>query len=205
MLSLGITLVPLYETLEELIELQMQMRKIDPLTPQLGLSNNLPHITILQGQSERELVSVDELAAIGEQFCISVPSLTLEVKSFSYFPAGWYFLMTGSIAELRSLQQSVLQICADRIRIPAERDTSTFTPAELEQFKWYGTRGVGECYHPHLTLGRTEAQAPSPREAELREIVESAWLGQSIPIERVCLCALGENGSHSETIYSIEL
>ncbi len=201
---LGVALLPRADHLRAAIGVQREVGGDRPLTPELRIGGNLPHVTVAQGPFTDSLLPERELAAVAG--AAGLPAeIALACRGIIHRPGGWVFLALQRTPVLEKLQAAVLDTLAphlDREAIAASPHTADLTDAERAAFHRYGYRYTGDAYAPHITLGRTEEEAAreAVRTAPERTVLAGTWV-----FDRLSLYAMGDSGAHAHTLAELPL
>jgi 2'-5' RNA ligase len=207
-MKIGIALVPSVEAIASLVELQKEIIHICPLRPLLGTEFNLPHITLLQGRF-RKPINWDSLISELRDYCREQKySLEFKGAGLEYKPPGWYFLTLRPNILFAEAHRFVFEHLKDSMFLTEEdwqKDTSGYTPLEKSNYLRYGYRYIGDAFHPHITLGRSIDKSRMCDEANLIHLVELFTANSISTIQKITIYEMGENGSHSATLYCVDI
>lgn len=207
-MKVGIAMVPNVETIASLVELQKEIIPICPLRPVLGTKFNLPHITLLQGRF-RESINWVSLISELRNYCREQKySLKFKGAGLEYKPPGWYFLTLRPNILFAEAHRFAFERLKDSMFLTEEdgqKDTSCYTSLEKYNYFRYGYRYIGDAFHPHITLGRSLDKSRMCEEANLIHLVESFTSNSVSTLQKITIYEIGENGSHADTLYYLEI
>ena len=194
----GIAILPSAELQARLVEFRRD-HLVEISGPMLGLSENCPHISVLQCPFVEDVdhqVIVDELAGWYSQHGGS-----LVFDRLIYQPVAWVFALLARQQWQNSLQTRALELTEyliDTARI-AGRVDDKLTMAERESYLRYGYRYVGPSFLPHVTLGRTAGGA-AELAAGLGEAFANEFMGTVDQPSEMVFYRAGESGVLAEAI-----
>lgn len=196
---LGVALLPRGDWLRAAVGIQRDVGGEHALRPPLRCEGNLPHVTLFQGPLTDALSPERELRRVTRS--LSLPAeIHLACAGLVQRPNGWVFLAMERSPLLEEVQRAVLTVLdpyVDRDAIDPAWDTSGYTETERASRARYGYRYTGDAYAPHITLGRTDEDIAGElvRTAHERATVPRSWV-----FDRMSFYAIGELGSHAETL-----
>lgn len=171
----------------------------------LGTTENIPHVTIFQGTFCDDF---DYQAALehaeGKRKSLGISEMLF--TGVGYEPQGWYFLncQNSSGYPFQKLHDAVLDDIEKDIALDPKRmeqDMTGFPGYQREMIKQYGYRYSRMAYRPHITIGRT-VDIMNP---EILKTVGAKLRGTPaiVPIQKIDVYKMGENGVHAETLAEI--
>lgn len=194
-MKVGFALIP--DRVTDLVAAQRDVAARFEVRPTLGLRENLPHVTLLQAwlPADLDLQGVlDELPRAPD---------TLALGDVSARPTGWVFLDVVRTAALHALHLALL----DRLRpvlIPGTPDQAsgwaTYTATERSTFLRYGSRSVGDAYHPHITLGRNDRAERAALISAFRSALRARQIGHELDVRWLTAYRKGADGCHAQTL-----
>ncbi len=206
--KLGLAMLPDNGTLKQIVSAQEKVIESCQLRPVLGLTTNLPHITILQGRFKPDANLLEVVNLLHEQLSNQKDKLALEIHSLKHFRSGYYFISLTDDSMLRQAHESACQHLLKHMYVLEEdvssQDIIGLSALEAENQRHYGYSQLGESYRPHITFGRTQSRRALTDEREIQEAFKCLQ-GLKGNFERVTICAIGENGAHAKTLYQKEL
>lgn len=194
----GIALLPDVETGSRIIQFAQRWRhEIDD--PRPGLATNLPHVTVHQfpiDDIRRLPLALDGV----NPHRSDTPTSTM--GTLAYQPVGWLFADVERQPWMDALQLEVVRRVdplIDREALKTADELHGYTAPEAASYLRHGYRYVGQTYRPHITVGRTAANAlelPDP----CRSTYDSEILGHTVRFERLVIYRAGPFGSLVEII-----
>jgi 2'-5' RNA ligase len=207
-MKLGIAFLPNIQMIKNIIKLQEEAAQFCVLKPVLGEQKNSPHITLFQGEFSSDRL-LDEVILELRNYCLfNKYSLKIQVSELEYVPIGWYFLKLDPNSLFRKSHDFVFEKIKNEIQIPADnaaKNISSYTELEKSNYLKYGYRYVGDAFNPHITFGRTDSGFPSVEEGKLRIKTLENTDNLNGYISKITVYKMGENGSHEQSLYSINI
>lgn len=166
----------------------------------LSQDGNLPHTTLFQGEM-RDDINFEVVADAIENHIVHGSQRTMQFTHISYVPEGWYFLdcvKTQFLTELHMLTLEMVKpfIILDENRM--KRNTSSMPQNQIYALEKYGYRYSETAFYPHITIGRNNGCD----EVLLNDLNESFQkLNLCVPMKYVTVYKMGNNGTHSQTLY----
>lgn len=203
----GLAVLPCRRDQSRLIDFQKEHR--DLLSgPELGLSENLPHVSVFQSQFDREDLSENILETVRAEALLSgKEKLTSVLTSVGYQPDNWAFVHVGCEDWMIDLQRSAISSLGDLIRadeIDLEKDFGGYSKQEAAYYGHYGYRYVGSEFRPHFTIGRTpKGQDYVPSSVVCNFAKKLA--GIDVAFERLAFYEAGESGAFARTLAEVDL
>jgi len=201
MISTGIALIPDVATIREVMRIQQAAQMIVPLEPILGEDEYLPHITLLQGNSDSPLASDELLDQLAHMLLTTPPQLS--IAGASYVNRGWYFLDVRQLPLLDDMHELAFRCCRSRMIPPASIDKVSingYTPSQVQNYTAYGYRYIGSDFRPHITMGRTLDKRAAQRDAELLDLLSKLSESLSFSVSSFTSYCMGVNGGHLRAI-----
>ena len=207
-MKIGMAMIPSVEMIESIVELQKKVIPICPLHPLLGTENNLPHITLVQGQFGKHINWVSLISKLRDYCHKQKYLLEVKVTGLEYKPLGWYFLTLNENILFYEAHRCVFEELKDSMFLTKEdlrKDTDEYTLLEKYNYCSYGYRFIGDAFKPHITLGRSIDKSQCCNKANLIPLVESFTSSVVGTIQKITLYEMGDNGCHAATLYSLEI
>lgn len=175
--------------------------------PQLGMTTNLPHMTLLQCPFDHKQLNGALLFEIVEACRDGLAERTAHFGELYYQPQGWLF--ADIITEwAHATQTSALQVMSSHIDVSTIANNISYegySQCEIESYERYGYRYADErAFRPHLTLGRTVDDSTSV-EPDLLKSFSEHMAGQEFLFTEMVFCEVGEFGVLTKTIDSKRL
>lgn len=174
--------------------------------PELGLEQNIPHLSIVQCPFSPEALTSEVAEEILDAFGakkIAPGCLTY----LAYQPKAWVFANVVHDAFLDDLQDAAMQVLKSKIQtqeIELGKDFSGYSKRQVAYYARYGYRYLREEFSPHITLGRTvdhqEFVAPELVRSFAKELA-----GREFTYERLAFYRAGESGVFAEELAAVEL
>lgn len=119
----------------------------------------------------------------------------LRFAGLSYQPRAWIFADLEKPRWLVDLQRTALALSQAHIDLSSigNRAGDELTPAEVESYRTYGYRYVGDAFRPHITLGRTPDRAENLA-AGLAAEFWSEFADSEVTFSSVVFYEAGESG-----------
>lgn len=185
----GFALLPTEEIQMELIAFQRR-HPTSIAGPRLGLSENLPHTSILQCPY---LPNLDY-----SEFLEFAPDcVESEFTSFFLQPIGWLFAGIRKTDKLQQIQNELFDATKhliDRTQIAPTSDLSGLPNLECENYLAYGYRYIGEAFLPHVTIGTTRSSTRQPREEAVSDF-DRTFAGRKVVYDRAVFYEAGGYGA----------
>ena len=194
----GFALLPNVETQKEIISFRRQFSDIF-FGPMLSLSENLPHISILQCPFSENIPIKDIIENANSHFQLPI---TLTWDELIYQPVGWVFANVQKIPVLFSLQTYLLEQSEkyiNRSSINPKKSTKGYTKEEIDSYFQYGYRYIGEAYKPHVTIGKIDEFLEIPLSAVLD--FNENFSEQEVVFNRIIYYEAGEYGVAKRIIF----
>jgi 2'-5' RNA ligase len=158
MIKHGISFVPDLDDILKLIKCQKYLEAYLPeITPKLGTTFNVPHITLIQGQI-KEINYKKVLIDIFNQ--LKVTDLKFRIHGCKTYQDGWVFLLIEPSNILEEIHLQSFEAIKNHMISPSKEDVEKKLPyyneIEKSYFTKYGHRYIKEAYLPHITLGKIE-------------------------------------------------
>lgn len=206
-MKLGIAMIPDLETMNAVITLQKTLLPLYSLSPLLGTQHNLPHITLLQGRFQNNPNWTSLLSDLHNYCRQQQHSLEFQTTGLKYQPPDWLFLKIAQNMMFHAAQQFIFERLKDLMFLTHEdllKDISSYSLLERENYLKYGYRYLGDAFHPHITLGRISQNHQSRNGIIFNNpnIVNPQISGL---IQTISLYEMGENGSHANTLYALDI
>lgn len=199
-MRVGIALVPNPELQMGAITLRSTLEFVGLKGPELGLSENLPHVSLLQF----DLAEVDQATSIIEQIHKRgrplIAGSKLVFDRVVFHPPDWIFWCCERQEWLSEIQQVALSVCRPFMHQGAQhaRRTDEMTTAEQASYREFGYRFVGEAFLPHITLGRLdEGASPTCLERVDPAVLRFASTGSSA---QITVYEVGPGGAHVRSL-----
>lgn len=171
----------------------------------LGEEKNLPHTTIFQGDLSEDMDYREVAGKIADKFAELFPRKTIVFEKVEYIPEGWYFWMCKKDRAFQRLHDYTLELVKPYILLDPmrmEKIKEEMPRIQREAIRQYGYRYAGEAFSPHITIGRSQGKDVKL----LEKLNEQLGDGETrAAISRVTVYKMGNNGTHSETLYEINL
>jgi len=203
-MKIGFAIIPNSPMFEQIIEISNLLGE-GKFFNSLGKNENLPHITLFQGEFGDEFDYKMVLNLIHSEFKDWLFSGEILFKNLEYVPNGWYFYMCDSCANLTKMHEFCLNLIKDSIILNSERlnrDLSDLSKSEIDSLKKFGYRYAANSYKPHITIGRSNEKSEKMVDAlnmELNKFPKTSKIGKLTVYE------MGENGTHKSTLSEIKI
>ena len=203
----GIALVPPKATIAALIDFQEGVLKSIDLEPVWGFEKNLPHLSLLQGSFDRSSDFREILQDLRDWFPLK--GVGLDVTFADYVPVGWFFLVTERPNWLRRLHERAVKLSAPHLippSRPVKKKIDHYTEAERTNYLRYGYRYIGDCFSPHITLGRVRRiEDVEVGKKCIADLLRWSEVPTRLPISEIAAFEVGENGAFAATLESVPL
>lgn len=201
----GLALLPSQEASEALIDFRNEMSSYIG-GPKLGLTENLPHVSVIQCPFDPDQLTSDEIESILESFSFnSAMKGTFSVAT--YQPVGWIFADVVHDRWLDLLQGHALDHLKELIaddEINLEKTFSGYSDKQIAYYSRFGYRYIGEEYRPHVTLGRT-LDGERRLAPEVVRAFSKKLAGLDFSFTRLAFYEAGESGTFSREIAGINI
>ncbi|MCC5668868.1 hypothetical protein LC653_34695 [Nostoc sp. CHAB 5784] len=207
-MKVGIAMVPSAQMNQYLVELQKEVMSFCSLRPLLGTEFNLPHITLLQGLFKNNLNWFNLISDLRDYCTQQKYSLEFKLSGLEYQPPGWYFLTLSPNIIFGEAHRFVFERLKDSMYLTEEdrqKDTTNYSTLEKENYFKYGHRYIGDAFYPHITLGRSIDKSRIQDEAYLINTVKVFTSNIVGTIQKITIYEMGENGSHANTLYYVNI
>ncbi|MBQ8791893.1 MAG: hypothetical protein IJZ51_11380 [Ruminiclostridium sp.] len=204
-MKIGFALISSNPVFDQVISIENKIHVRAGFLDYLGTHHNLPHTTIFQGNLSDETNYCAIAEKIAKKFTELFPSKTIDFGDVIYVPEGWYFWMCKKTKEFQELHDLTLKLVELNIVLEPSRfnrNIENIPSIQLEAIRRYGYRYAGEAFFPHITVGRTTNE-DTVLLSELNS--EFASIEKRAEISRITVYRMGNNGTHSETLYEIRL
>lgn len=204
-MKIGFALITEQAFLEDVVCLEQSFHDRAGFADRLGTVGNLPHITVFQGDFDPETDYRMLADGVADDFLRLFPDRRVEFRGVEYISKGWYFLICDKTDAFVELHSSLLDKIRPFINVTPFIATDQVDDLSEEQelgIRNYGYRYAGQAYYPHITLGRS-----SGFDSEVLKEINDNLNGMPdwATISRITVYRMGNNGTHSETLYEIEL
>lgn len=205
-MNIGFALVTGNPFFERIVKLENEVHETCGFHNKLQLVENIPHTTLFQGSFEDDTDYSTIVRDIRDFFMSNSEDLKLHFKRVVYVPHGWYFYTCQNTDELQRLHIYTLGLCKEHIILQPgrmDRKMNGLTDAQIEGIERYGYRYSAKAFLPHITIGRNDDDC---REDVLETLNgRLSELDSDVPIERITVYRMGEDGMHSETLDEVVL
>lgn len=205
-MNIGFALITSSSFLNKLINIENKVHDKYDFQNKLGLTTNLPHITIFQGSFVENTNYSLILKNIKEYYINNTTNHTLSFDKVVYVPHGWYFYICKKAKELQNLHMFTLNLCKDYLSLQPDRmniNLNNLTKEQINGMKKYGYRYSENAFYPHITLGRNNNGC---NESIIKELNDKlSLLNTTVPIDKITVYRMGENGTHAETLDEIAI
>jgi len=172
-------------------------------TPTLGMSANLPHITLIQSFFPVSVISQSSLKSIAA----NIPSvISAPTTGLSYSAGGWWFVNFEATKEFKYAQGAafkVLEPHIDLTEIDREKDYSQYSELEQHNYFTYGYRYAGDAFHPHFTMGHDEETFEISD--NLIHKFETKFAEEEFIFDRLAWYELGASGACASIIEELQV
>ncbi len=201
-MKIGFAIIPEESFLSQIIELENEYNKKLQFKHSLGLSKNLPHITLFQGEFPEDLNYIEIVHLLYEKIKGFHKPLNVEFKKIEYIEKGWFFLVCNKTDSLTLLHLYLLEYLSKYVILPKDRldnkEREHLTNLQYEAIVKYNYRYAGDAFFPHITIGRSLKN----NDVVLKEINNDFMkLNNFSKISRVTAYKMGDDGVHEETLY----
>jgi 2'-5' RNA ligase len=199
-MKLGIALLPEEDIMEAIVSLQHRLSEISPLRPELSLDNNLPHLTLMQGDLAEDWDGDRAIEEIADAIPAPVRS-EFDYGEVYCQPPDWIFIPVRSGNYLQDLHHRAFRTMEAHLRSPEDvspSGLSHYTPSERKYFQKYGYPYVAECFAPHVTLGRSVTGVAAIA-ATANALIAKDPLPPFIPA-RLTVYVMGKDGAHESIV-----
>lgn len=172
---------------------------------QLGQLENIPHVSLLQGTLHNSMLACECIEAVSK---FSRSDLQFSFQSVIYKDSGWYFAKLSRNEMAVKLQAELLNKLSSQLLITDKdrnKDISSYSNAEKDNFLRYGYRYIGPQYTPHITIGRSKDRGISPDFREIREVISSVLNGIVLIPDAITVYSPGVSGEHTAAKCSLAL
>lgn len=202
----GVALLPDQDFSARCIELQQRALTFLDLEPRLSLTENRPHLTLVQGLFGPAIDFPGLLSRV-QMSCNTGATVTLEPLELVYKPRGWIFLAVVRNELLDDLHRSIADLASPHMTPPAEDRTAPvgYSEEETASYRQFGYRYMYDCFYPHVTLGRV---ATPPTDGEMARLTSLATeLGLFLPfrVAGASVYEMGPDGAHARSILAVDL
>lgn len=202
----GLALLPNQELQQRLIDFQSKYESL--LTgPRLGLTQNLPHVSIFQSQlNPHELKESDLSEVLSNTFDDFSNPFETTLTCAAYQPEYWAFANVVKYDWMVALQRSSVRLLNDRILredIDLHKDFGGYSKQQVAYFAHFGYRYIEEEYSPHFTIGRTN-RVPF-LEPVIQEAFSQELAGTAVQFTKLAFYEAGPSGSFARAIHSIDI
>lgn len=163
----GLALIPSDEVLDRVIDFRFKAGEQDWVSgPMLGLSSNLPHVTVLQCPLSLEVLTEDLLCEVLSVSGVLGDGCRGRFMGLYEQNPGWCFMGVEASSECGDLQRVALSALEGKILLDEVIwDGSEVLWSESERFNYssWGYRYMGNDFVPHVTLGRFDGIRPLAR------------------------------------------
>ncbi|MCC5619907.1 hypothetical protein [Nostoc sp. CHAB 5715] len=207
-MKVGVAMVPSAQVNQYLVELQKEVMSFCSLRPLLGTEFNLPHITLLQGRFKNNFNWLNLISDLRDYCTQQKYSLEFKLSELEYQPPGWYFLTLSPNIMFCEAHRFVFEQLKDSMYLTQEdrqKDTTNYSNLEKENYCKYGYRYIGDVFHPHITLGRSIDKSRIQDEADMINTVKVFTSNIVGTIQKITIYEMGENGSHANTLYYVNI
>jgi hypothetical protein len=167
----------------------------------LGLSNNLPHVSLHQ-------FPVTDIQDFLRDFRPRIEKLVLGASNMSkveYQPEGWLFASVECRAWMLSAQEELV-FAADtlvaRRQLKPASERKGYSSEESASYERHGYRYIGRSFHPHFTLGRTSSRKLDLSDACKNEY-DQIFKNRAIVFPRLVIYEGGRFGSLARVLREI--
>jgi len=198
MVLFGFALLPNVETQKDIISFRKRFSDIFE-GPMLSLSENLPHISILQCPFSENIPIKNIIENANSHFQLPI---TLMWENLIYQPVGWVFANVQKNPILFSLQSYLLKQSGkfiNRSSIDTDKSIKGYTKEETDNYFQYGYRYIGEAYKPHITIGRIDESIEIPLSAVLD--FNNNFSEQEVRFDRIAYYEAGVFGVAKRIIF----
>ena len=196
--SFNIAIIPPKVTADRAIAVSKVFQDRGGLFVLDGIANH-PHITLYIAQlplSNLKLVTDTLAAVLALQPTFSLHSIGYRNNTYAFIDVAYE---NSDLVKLQAQLISNLNSLREGIPLPyPDEELSNMSDAERRNVELYGTRSVGETYHPHLTF----TVLPQYQETALEGIESQDF---SFIVARVGLFRLGEYGTCRQLLHTFEL
>ncbi|SRR5579883_64134 len=206
-MKLGIAMIPSLEAMNAVIALQKTLLPFYSLSPLLGTQHNLPHITLLQGRFKNDTDWVSLFSDLHNYCCQQKYLLEFQTTGLEYQLPGWLFLKLEPNILLFDAQRFIFERLKDSMFLIQEdylKDTSSYSLLERQNYFIYGYRYIGQSFHPHITLGKIINNYHFLNKADVYNLDIFNFKIEGL-IQKITLYEMGENGSHANTLYALDI
>ena len=187
----GFALLPKVDVQKEIIS--FRQRYSDAFFgPMISLSENLPHISILQCPFNAKTPVEKIIKNANKQF---QKPIILKWDKLIYQPVGWVFANVQKNDVISSIQAYLLNESGayiDQFSIDRSKSTKGYTEKEVEYYFKYGYRYIGDAYKPHVTIGRIDEATEIP-EIAITDF-NNHFAGLNVEFDRIAYYEAGEFG-----------
>jgi 2'-5' RNA ligase len=201
----GIALLPDVETRQRIVEFR-ESQQSNVGGPMLGMSTNLPHVTILQCPYFPDAPHAKSLDAVIE--AVSLRSMQARFATLEYQHVGWVFADVKPEPWMARLQDACLEATLpfiDTAAINAAESFIGYTAAEQKNYLDYGYRYVGTSFRPHVTLGRSVDPEAVTLPPSLVEAFSGELGGSELTFSELVFYRAGEYGALAEVMEIVTL
>jgi 2'-5' RNA ligase len=199
----GLALVPNEQFRKKFIALQERCRSQVILVPRLGEDENLPHLTLFQGWFAADTPFESLIENLQKTLWQAGFLPKLKLIDIRFYEPGWYFLLVEKEQWLAELQRQSLKVLLEQAQAAPpgqEKITERYTPLELENYRKYGYRFIGDAFLPHITLGHTKSGREAGFDALLPDLWDRSGINSEQGIESIAIYAVGEHGAYRTSL-----
>lgn len=201
----GIALLPEVDARQRIVEFR-ESQQTHVGGPMLGMSTNLPHMSILQCPYFPDAPHAKILDAVVDT--VSLRSMQALFATLEYQHVGWVFADVTPESWMTQLQDACLEATLpfiDTAAINANESFVGYTAAEQKNYLDYGYRYVGASFRPHVTLGRSVDAEALTLPPQLVEAFSSELGGSEITFSELVFYRAGEYGALAEVMEIVTL
>jgi hypothetical protein len=194
----GFALLPKKEVQEKIISFRKKYSDVF-FGPMLSLSENLPHVSILQCPFFVNMPVKSIIKMANENLH---PPITLKWENLIYQPVGWVFANIYKTPSLSALQMFLLENCEkyiDYSMIDQHNPLKGYNEREKEYYLKYGYRYIGDEYKPHVTIGRIDESTQIPENAVLD--FKTTFSESEIEFDRIAYYEAGKFGAAKKILF----
>ncbi|MEA5619720.1 hypothetical protein VB711_18005 [Cronbergia sp. UHCC 0137] len=207
-MKLGLALIPNIENIKAIVKLQQKVISLIPLQPILGTELNLPHITLIQGRFKPDVNWINIISNLRDHIKTQNYRLEFKLTELEFKRSGWYFLNPSSNIIFSQSHKFVFDNLKTSMYLTEEdlyQDISNYSDLEKANYLKYGYRFIGDAFQPHITLGRYLNKNQIGITENLFNLVNPFISNYQGILEKITLYEMGENGSHSRTLSSLDI